>query len=105
MKSAAIADAHAAEAAEWQKGGGGLVKSVDPAAKTITVANGARTLTVQTTPATKFRRYSGDSVRFEDAVGSTFVAVSAGDQLARSRDALSGWQLDHRRRNRYGLVP
>jgi hypothetical protein len=81
MKSAAIAENHAAEEAAWQHGGGGLVQSVDPAAGTITVTSGARTITVHSTPATKFHRYSGDSVKFEDAVASQFADIRPGDQL------------------------
>lgn len=81
MKSGDIAQSHAAEEAAWQKGSGGLVKSVDAASGAIVVASGAKTLTVKTQPATSFKRYSGDSVKFEDAVGSTFADVHAGDQL------------------------
>jgi co-chaperonin GroES (HSP10) len=81
MKSADIAQNHAAEEAAWQHGGGGLVQSVDPAAETIAVTSGARTLTVHIAPATQFHRYSGDSVKFEDAVASQLSDIRAGDQL------------------------
>jgi hypothetical protein len=81
MKSSAIAQSHSEEEAEWQRGGGGIVKSVDPAAGTITVVNGARATAVKTTPSTSFRRYSGGSVRFEDAVPSSLAEVHPGDQL------------------------
>jgi len=93
MKSAAIADAHAAEEAGWQRGGGGLVQTVDAANGTIVVMSGARTLTVHVMPTTTFRRYSGDSVKFEDAVASQLSDVRAGDQLrvrgARAADGSS----------------
>jgi len=93
MKSADIAQTHAAEEAAWRSGGGGLVKSVDPNTGAITITSGARTITVATSPATKFRRYSGDSVRFEDAVPSQINSIRAGDQLrvrgARSEDGSS----------------
>jgi co-chaperonin GroES (HSP10) len=93
MKSADIAQSHAAEEAAWQHGGGGLVKSIDPASGNIVVSSGVRTLTVQTAPATKFRRYTGDSVRFEDAMPSQFAQIRTGDQLrvrgARSADGTS----------------
>lgn len=93
MKSADIAQTHAAEEAAWQKGGGGLVKSVDAAAGKIIVANGTRNLTVETSPTTKYHRYSGDSVRFEDAVTSQLADVQPGDQLrvrgTRSEDGSS----------------
>jgi hypothetical protein len=81
MKSQAIAQTHAAEDAAWAQGGGGIVRSVDPAAGTIVVASGLKTLTVAVTPATIVRRYSGDSVRFADAQVSTVEAIHPGDQL------------------------
>jgi co-chaperonin GroES (HSP10) len=93
MKSAAIAETHAAEEAAWQHGGGGLVQTVDGANGTIVVTSGARTLTVHVQPTTTFRRYSGDSVKFEDAVASQLSDVRAGDQLrvrgARAADGSS----------------
>jgi len=81
MKSAAIAETHAAEEEAWQHGGGGLVQTVDPANGTIVVMSGAHTLTIHVQPTTTFRRYSGDSVKFEDAVASQLSDVRAGDQL------------------------
>jgi hypothetical protein len=81
MKSTAIADTHAAEEAAWQRGGGGIVKSVDPATGTIVISSGLHTVTVTTTPATIVRRYSGDSVKFEDAVRSDIASIRPGDQL------------------------
>jgi len=81
MKSAAIADAHAAEAAAWAQGGGGIVKSVNAAAGTIVISSALKTVTVQTAATTIVRRYSGDSVRFDDAVRSTLAAIQPGDQL------------------------
>jgi hypothetical protein len=93
MKSSAIAQSHAAEDAAWAQGGGGIVKSVDAADGKIVVANGPRMLTVTTTPSTIVRRYSGDSVRFDDAKVSTIAAVQPGDQLrvrgAKSADGSS----------------
>ena len=81
MKSTAIAETHAAQEEAWQKGGGGIVKSVDPATGTITISSGLRTVSVTTTPATIVRRYSGDSVKFEDAVKSDIASIRPGDQL------------------------
>jgi hypothetical protein len=79
MKSGAIAQAHAADAAAWAQGGGGIVKSVN--GTNITISSGMKTITVQTTPSTVIRRYSGASVKFEDAVESTIPAIQPGDQL------------------------
>src|SRR5579875_3477690 len=89
MKSSAIAQEHEAEEAEWQKNGiGGIVKAVDDATGTLTVMAGAKQVSVETNSATKFRRYAGDSVKFEDAVVSTLAAIRPGDQL-RARGAKS----------------
>ena len=79
MKSAAIAETHAAEAAAWARGGGGIVKSVS--GTTIVMSSGMKTVTINTTPSTIVRRYSGSSVKFEDAVKSDLASISAGDQL------------------------
>ena len=81
MKSAAIADAHAAEAAAWAQGGGGIVKSVNAGTGTIVISSALKTVTIQTAATTIVRRYSGDSVRFDDAVVSTLGAIQPGDQL------------------------
>ena len=93
MKSAAIADAHAAESAAWTQGGGGIVKSVNPSTGAIVVSSGLKTLTVQTVASTIVRRYSGSSVRYEDAGPSTHSAIQPGDQLrvrgAKSADGAS----------------
>ena len=77
----AIAATQAAEEAAWQKGGGGIVKSVDAATGKIEIASGLKTVTVVVTPQTVIRRYSGDSVRFADAKVSSIGEVQAGDQL------------------------
>ena len=81
MKSSAIAETHASDQAAWTAGTGGLVKSVDPATKAIVITSAAKTVTVSTSPTTVFRRYSGASVRFEDATRSSLTSVAPGDQL------------------------
>ena len=95
MKSAALAETHAAEEAAWARGGGGIVKSVDQAAGTVVISSGLRTVTVTTTPATIVRRYSGSSVRFEDALKSDLASIQPGDQLrvrgTRSEDGARGF--------------
>jgi hypothetical protein len=81
MKSGDIAARNAAEQADWQKRGtSGLVKSV--AGPLIMVAAGARTVTVDTTPKTIFRRYAADSVKFQDATASNLDLIRAGDQVS-----------------------
>jgi hypothetical protein len=70
------------EESEWQKQGvGGIARSVDAAAGTLTVAAGSRTITVHTTPNTIVRRYAPDSVKFSDAQTSTLAAIQPGDQV------------------------
>ena len=81
MKAGAIAATHEAEEAAWQKGGGGIVKSVDAAAGKIEIASGLKTETVVVTPETVVRRYAGDSVRFADAKTSSIGEIQKGDQL------------------------
>ena len=81
MKAQAIAATHANEEEAWTKGGGGIVKSVDPAAGAIVIASGLKTVTVTVTPQTIVRRYSGESVRFADAKVSNLGEVQKGDQL------------------------
>jgi len=79
MKSGDIAARNAEEMREWQRGLGGLVKSVD--GSTITVASGTRMLKIETTPATVFKRYAADSVSFTDAQPGSLSGIHAGDQL------------------------
>lgn len=82
MKQAAVAQHQEAEEAAWQKNGvGGLVRSVDAAAGTVTISSGARTITVHTTPATVVRLYSPDSIKFADSRPATLAEIHPGDQL------------------------
>lgn len=82
MKSSDIAQKHEAEQADWQKRGtGGIVSAVDPGTGTLTVAVGARKVAVTTSSSTQFRRYAGDSVKFEDAKPGTLAQIQVGDQL------------------------
>jgi hypothetical protein len=82
MKSSDIAQKHAAEQEDWQKRGmGGLVSAIDPATGTLTITARAKKVTVETTPATVYRRYSDGSVKFEDAALGTLGQIQVGDQL------------------------
>ena len=94
MKSSDIAQKHQAEQADWQKRGtGGIVSAVDAGTGTLTVAVGAKKVAVTTSDKTQFRRYAGDSVKFEDAKPGTLAQVQGGDQLrvlgAKSEDGSS----------------
>jgi hypothetical protein len=82
MKSTDIAQKHEMEQADWQKrGSGGIVSAVDASAGTLTIAVGARKIAVTTSGSTQFRRYAGDSVKFEDAKPGTLAQIQTGDQL------------------------
>ncbi len=80
MKSGDIAQKNAAQQADWQKrGSGGIVNAVS--GSTLTITAGTKKIEVATTPKTIFRRYAGDSVKFEDAVPGSLSQLQAGDQL------------------------
>ncbi len=83
MKSADIAQKHAAEQADWQRRGtGGIVDSVDASSGAITFSAGAKKVQAKTTAQTIFRRYAEDSTKFEDATPGTLAQIQTGDQLA-----------------------
>ena len=93
MKKAAISEKQAKERADWQRGVGGLVKSVDSAAQTVTLAtsslSGNKDVVVHVAKDAVLRRYATDSTRFDAAKPAPFSAIQAGDQL-RARGARSG---------------
>lgn len=96
MKSSAIAQKHATEQEDWQEHGiGGIVSAVDEATGAVTIAEGAKKVTVNTSSKTKFRRYAGDSVKFEDAKPGTLAQIQAGDQLrVRGGKSADGSSID-----------
>jgi len=80
MKSTDIAQKNETEKQDWQRrGSGGIVSAVN--GSTLTISAGARKIQVDTTATTKFRRYAGDSVKFEDAKAGTLSQIQVGDQL------------------------
>jgi co-chaperonin GroES (HSP10) len=82
MKSGDIAQKHESEQADWQKRGtGGIVSATDAGSGALTVSTGTKKLTVNTSSTTQFRRYAGDSVKFEDAKPGTLAQIQVGDQL------------------------
>ena len=87
MKSSDVAAKKAQDRGDWQAHGvGGLVKSVDVAAGTITisapaVAGVSKMTLIHTTSATILRRYAPDSVKFDDAKAAPITQIQAGDQL------------------------
>ena len=71
---------------DWQKRGvGGLVSKVDAGSGTITLSapavGDAKPVAVHVSKSTIFRRYSPDSVKFDDAKPGTLDQINAGDQL------------------------
>jgi hypothetical protein len=90
IKGADIAQKQEKEREDWQKRGtGGLVKSVDPAASTLTISSGpgaTRTVVIHATPTTVIRRYVPGSVKFDQAVKGTLDQIKPGDQV-RARGA------------------
>ena len=67
---------------DWRKRGtSGIVTALDPAAKTITLKVGTRTVTVESTDKTVVRRYSPDSAKPAEAKASRLEEVKAGDQV------------------------
>jgi hypothetical protein len=85
IKKADVAKKQEAEAAEWNQGVHGLVKSVDAAAGTIVVSTrqGLQTkeVAVNTTKTTILKRYAPGSVSFEAAQPAPIAAIRPGDQL------------------------
>jgi len=90
---------HEQERQDWQKRGlGGLVGAVDPATGTVTISvtsmGGKKDIAVRTSKTTVFRRYSPDSVKFDDAKPSSLQEVQPGDQLrARGDRSADGSEL------------
>jgi len=92
MKQGDIAQRQQSERDEWRKGVGGIVKEVNAPAATITVANsllaGGKPVIVHVASSTEIKRYSPDSVKFDDAKPGTLDQIKPGDQL-RARGAKS----------------
>ena len=99
MKKADIAEKQSHEREEWQKHGlGGLVNSVDAASGTISIAlppqGEKKSVAVHVSKDTMLRRYSLDSVKFDDAKPAPLDQVKPGDQLrARGTRSPDGTEL------------
>jgi hypothetical protein len=99
IKGADIEQKQAQEREDWQKRGtGGLVKSVDPAAGTVTISagpGGSRTLVIHASTSTVLRRYAPGSVRFDQATTAPLDQIKPGDQLrARGPRSADGGTLE-----------
>ena len=84
---------------EWQRRGvGGLVTALDPGAGTVTISTGSlaskKSVVIHTSSETILRRYSPESVKFDDAKPAPFGAIKVGDQLrARGSRGPDGTEL------------
>ncbi len=85
VKKAALTEKQSKDRAEWQRGVGGLVKSVDASASTISVTTNAVTtkkeVIVHFAKDTVFRRYASASTRFDAARVAPVAEIQPGDQL------------------------
>ena len=99
MSHSDIEARHQQEQQDWQKRGlGGLVSKVDADTGTVTISvtgmGGTKSIAIHTTKNTTIRRYSLDSVKFDDAKTSTLAEIHAGDQLrARGDRSADGSEL------------
>ncbi len=92
MREADIAKEHQAEEADWQRRGiGGIVKTVDVAAGTVTIAHLRSMIAIHTTPRTVIRLYAPGSIKFTDTKVATLDQIQPGDQLrARGNNNAAG---------------
>jgi hypothetical protein len=86
MKQEDVQAKQQADRDDWQKRGvGGLVRSVDPEAGTITLATSPRpsgnTIVVHTSAGTLLRRYAPDSAKFDNAKTCKLIDIKPGDQV------------------------
>lgn len=85
MTQSDIAQRQQQEREEWRRGVGGIVKEVNPAAGTIMVVNAlvssGKPIVIHVAPATSIRRYSPDSVNFDQAKPGTLDQIKPGDQI------------------------
>jgi hypothetical protein len=82
MKQQDIAQLKQQELLDWQRRSiGGVVKQVDTASGAITLTVAGKSVAVITTSKTTYKRYSPDSVRWEDATAAKLEDIHPGDQL------------------------
>jgi len=99
MKESDVTAKQERDREDWQKRGvGGLVSKVDAANGVVTLAapamSDAKPVTIHISKTTIIRRYSPDSVKFDDAKPSTLDQINAGDQLrARGTRSADGTEL------------
>ncbi len=83
MSARDLQSAHQAQAAAWQNSTGGVVTAIDPATGKLTVTTrtpeGPKQLTIDTSPNTKFTRYSPDNPTLP--AESKLSDIQVGDQV------------------------
>jgi Cu/Ag efflux protein CusF len=83
MSARDLQQKHQMETAAWENSIAGMVRSVDPASQSITITargpEGPRPISVQTSAATDFTRYSPATPK--SPVPSNLAAIQAGDQV------------------------
>ncbi|MFZ0737196.1 MAG: DUF5666 domain-containing protein [Candidatus Acidiferrales bacterium] len=99
MKKSDIEGKQQSEREDWAKRGvGGIVSSVDPASGTITISSasmaGTKSIAIHISKDTIIRRYSPDSVKFDDAKIGTLDQIKPGDQVrARGTRSADGSEI------------
>ena len=99
MKESDVSAKQERDREDWQKRGvGGLVSKVDAPNGTVTLSAPPGTdnkpVTIQISKSTIIRRYSPDSVKFDDAKPSSLAEIRPGDQLrARGTRSADGAEL------------
>src|ERR1700685_597413 len=100
MKESDVSAKQEKDREDWQKRGvGGLVSKVDAASGSVTLsappASDAKPVTIHISKSTIIRRYSPDSIKFDDAKPRTLDEIHSGDQLrARGTRSADGTELD-----------
>ena len=95
MKSADIAQKQADQQDDWKaRGTGGIVSTIDPATGIITITSGIKKLAINTSSKTEFRRFAGDTVKYQDAKLGTLAQIQPKDQLqARGTKSTDGTSM------------
>jgi Cu/Ag efflux protein CusF len=86
MTKGDLAKKQEAERAEWRRRGiAGVISSLKPETKEITIAHramgGTQSIVMQVGDKTEMRRYAPDSIKFTDAKPGNFGELKVGDQL------------------------
>jgi hypothetical protein len=95
MKSADIAQMQSDQQADWKaRGTGGIVSAIDPSSGAITIASGTKKTVINTSSKTIFKRFAGDSVKYQDAQPGTIAQIQPKNQLqARGTKSADGTSM------------